>query len=747
MARVPTYDNFQAGSTANPSTAFNTAIAAEAAAIPGRQQERMGQALQSAGQDVAQIVIDAQNSANQTMVLDGLNQAKQTINNLTFDPQNGLVTQTGKAVLNRDSGKPLADEYTDQLKDHVGQISASLGNDAQRRIFQEHVQPLVGQFYSNAMNHEVSQGRIWQKSVYEDTVKNGFLEISQDPLNSDTVKTALANIRGASTSLDQLTGTQNTAQTKEGVSKALAGGALKLLSDNNVKAAEDFLKTYAADLQPNELIRVQDVIRSQGNSMAGKFAATQTMLEYKDAFMPTPTDKLINLVGGAESSNQHYEKDGVTLKIHPEIRLKDGTIDTARGEFGIRPSTGKNPGFGVQPLQNDSREEHKRFTTDYLGSMLKENQGDLGKALASYQAGIGNVKDAVKAAADAKDGSTWLSHMPKATQSYVNTIMTKYAAGEGKPAMPTLAEAQQKAMDLAGDDPERKLIAKEDVTAKYIQTQYVMKQNDAMNLGKIYQALEQNGGSLDKVDLNLKLTIPPEKMASVKEFADRIVKGEDKTDYIKYGSLLWDPSGMKHLSQADMLALRPNMSKSDFNFAMNQWTKYQTGTAASKLDDVNDAVLKPLLDNRISSVLPGWRKFFSSKGDFENDTDAARVGAIKQYINSSIVRQQYEAGRQLTPEEMRKSLDQMFSQDLTFRNIYSWRSDSGVYKEKMFGMKASDIPDDTLAAIKSDFDNRGIKPTEQDLLGTYWRIKGAEKLATDARPIISYNNPKTPGSR
>ena len=63
----------------------------------------------------------------------------------------------------------------------------------------------------------------------------------------------------------------------------------------------------------------------------------------------------------------------------------------ARGLTQIMPSTGKNPGYGVKPLQNDSEGEQLRFTRDYMGALLKENKGDLNKALAAYNAGQGNV--------------------------------------------------------------------------------------------------------------------------------------------------------------------------------------------------------------------------------------------------------------------------------------------------------------------------------------------------------------------
>ncbi len=63
----------------------------------------------------------------------------------------------------------------------------------------------------------------------------------------------------------------------------------------------------------------------------------------------------------------------------------------AKGLAQILPSTAKDPGFGIRPLQNDSDEEQRRFANDYLDAMLKRYGGNLNMALAAYNAGPGNV--------------------------------------------------------------------------------------------------------------------------------------------------------------------------------------------------------------------------------------------------------------------------------------------------------------------------------------------------------------------
>ena len=63
-----------------------------------------------------------------------------------------------------------------------------------------------------------------------------------------------------------------------------------------------------------------------------------------------------------------------------------GKISTAFGPFGILESTGRDPGYGVKPLQNKSIEEQIRFSGDYLAARSK-GAGSLQAGLAGYGEG------------------------------------------------------------------------------------------------------------------------------------------------------------------------------------------------------------------------------------------------------------------------------------------------------------------------------------------------------------------------
>ncbi len=111
----------------------------------------------------------------------------------------------------------------------------------------------------------------------------------------------------------------------------------------------------------------------------------------------------------------------------------------ARGIAQIMPGTGRDPGFGVRPLQDDSEAEHRRFASDYLEAMLREFGGDKAKALAAYNAGHGRVKGAVR-----RHGDDWLQHMPAETRNYVPSVLGRERAAQGT-EMPADARAAEQA--------------------------------------------------------------------------------------------------------------------------------------------------------------------------------------------------------------------------------------------------------------------------------------------------------------
>jgi hypothetical protein len=118
----------------------------------------------------------------------------------------------------------------------------------------------------------------------------------------------------------------------------------------------------------------------------------------------------------AESGGIHADEKGVLTR-------------SGRGAEGITqlmPSTAKKPGYGIEPAKDRSETEYLRVGKQYLQKMY-DKFGDWEKALAAYNAGVGNVMKAEGKAE--RFGGDWKEHLndaqKKETIPYINKVMRK----------------------------------------------------------------------------------------------------------------------------------------------------------------------------------------------------------------------------------------------------------------------------------------------------------------------------------
>lgn len=128
-------------------------------------------------------------------------------------------------------------------------------------------------------------------------------------------------------------------------------------------------------------------------------------------------DKVFAKLVKQESKGKHLNDDG-TL-----VRSKVG----AEGITQLMPATAADPGYGIEPVKDKSEKEYMRVGKAYFKAMLSEFNNDYEKALAAYNAGVGNVKKAIK-----KGGENWKDHLPrkKETLPYIENILAKNEEGK-----------------------------------------------------------------------------------------------------------------------------------------------------------------------------------------------------------------------------------------------------------------------------------------------------------------------------
>lgn len=136
------------------------------------------------------------------------------------------------------------------------------------------------------------------------------------------------------------------------------------------------------------------------------------------------------------------------------IAKHTGKVSTAFGPFGILESTGRDPGYGVKPLQSKDLGEQIRFASEYLAARSK------GKGLVQGLAGYGEgAKYAEQVAGRVGKGSPSPGHVGQ-PQPVANPVVAQATPANQPPqpqqVAPTTTPAHETAVAKAheyGPDP------------------------------------------------------------------------------------------------------------------------------------------------------------------------------------------------------------------------------------------------------------------------------------------------------
>ena len=345
MPRVPTYDNFQQ----MPAQFQPVQIQPATPRVdPGAQAASFGQAAQRAGAVAMDMELEALKQANQLRVDDALNKALEAEMRLAYDKDAGYTNQRGISALERESGKPLADEYDEEFGKAVESIGAGLSNDYQRQAFGQAIAKRRAAFRAGAMKHEADEFRTYTLSVREGTVATRMQQIGLNYANPEVIDEAITSIRAATYDAAKLQG--KSAEWADAQARKMASNAHKTaiaaaLEKNDVAYADRYLKRYGKDMEADDLLQTTGLITKEMDLRVGTSAATDAMGRWAPKIVPGDMDRLTNIVMGIESAGRRYDASG---KLIEGPATKYGT---AKGEMQVLDGTNRDPGFGVQQKQ------------------------------------------------------------------------------------------------------------------------------------------------------------------------------------------------------------------------------------------------------------------------------------------------------------------------------------------------------------------------------------------------------------
>lgn len=718
MPRVPTYDNFQVAPTANSTGAFSPPSGPSAGDIGARQMIETGNAIEQAGGVGVRIMNRELEEQNQAIALDAVNRAKEKLYDLSTGPE-GYATQKGIAALQRPDGLDLPDEYAGKFRTAVSDIAATIPNDVARRAFEAQAGKLSTDLYGQAQRHMVTESINYRGTVYDGAVANAQRDLAlnyTDVSQGGAVDQAVTTINAAARAKARLTGVSMEMAdviVRKEVSNAHMLAIGTALEKNDPAFAMGYMKKYAGQMDADDILRAQGLVSKEMDTAVGTQAGSLAVQQAAPTVMPSNMTRLANIalvdvVANVESGNRDFNADG-SVVTSPK---------GARGRMQVMDATNRDPGFGVMPARDDSLAERSRVGRDYLGALVKHYK-DVPTALAAYNGGPGAVDKAIKAAQSENDPN-WLARMPQETQQYVEKSLKMYEAGGGAPRRASETEVVQAAL--------RQLPANASQTAKDVATRTAVqgfkrleadrKAADDESVAGAMQQILATGGSWDTLPASVKASVPAEDVPKLIEYARKVNTGDDTTNDAVYLKLT-DPAYLASLTDNQFYRMRTELSTNDWQAFAKQRAVIKTGTGSNGPGELNTQAINDTLKNRL--VTMGM-----DPTPKDGSSDAPRVGVIQRFVRDSVAQAQAQAGKKFSDVETAKHIDQLFARDVTFRNTVLGFETGGTTTQPLLSVKPGDIPSATKSRIKSDFEARGIKPSDADILNVYLRMAAAQ---------------------
>lgn len=760
MAQVPGNRGPTVGANAAPNFQQSNPVSADLLSVGSKQAQQFGNALGDAGTSVETIRYQAAEQANALRVDDALNQATERALRLQHDPSEGFTTQKGYDALNRQSGMPLADEYTQKLDQDFQTISSTLGNDRQRQLFNARANNIRTQFLGSAMTYENGQQQEYTLSVRDATVKgaaNALVLNADDPIN---VQQQVTRIRSAieggidpdskvfvpgAAQMQGKSAAWATEKSQEAVSGAHTQAISSFMEKGNINGAMAYRKQYGKEMTASDMLKIDGTLQKNYDTMQGAAIGNQVVTAARPALNPTTFDRLGNILGvdmgGLTGAVQQAESRGRATDAAGNILEGPMTRQgTAKGDMQVMDATARDPGYGIKPADmTGSRDQQiaelRRVGQQKLAVLVKMYDGDVTKATAAYNWGEKNVDKAVKEAESSRGGGrTWLDYAPKETQSYVANVAKQLnSPNGGKPERPTLEQLQTQVRQTLGPNasPVAVKTALATVEQQFEADNKAITQRKDELVAKGYQELTQNGGRFSDLSPSLRASIyrdAPDKVDELQNFGVRLSKGDDVTDDRLYLRLATNPQTMAKMSDAEFYGLRGGLSQSAFQQFSKQRADLLSGKSSDTAGDLNTGAVSRFADTRLRGIgIDPTPK--------DGSAESQRVGAIRRFIDSSILDEQRQTGKKFTDAEVQRHVDGLFAQNVQFRETYL-----GVFNttqnRQLLSMKPGDVPSADRDRIKSAFAKQGnSNPSEADILGAYFAGQSSKtsKAATNAQ--------------
>jgi len=712
MPTVPTYNGAGVAPSSLPGGGFAATSAGNA---QPQQMQQLGDAVTKSAGVAANVVSDITMMANQVRIDDARNKLIKSEQDLTYPPETGFLARKGSAALDPDPlGRSLPQQYGEQLQDKINELSAGLGNDAQRRVFAQQAAEIHTRFVGNVENHMLQEYRTFGLETQQGTIKLAADAAKLNWSDPDTIGEQVKSAQAAVWKAGQISGEPanlTAAKIKETTSAIHAGVIQAALDNNNPAYALGYIESKKSEMTADDLLKANGLVKADVRARVATTTAQNAMTMLQSKLAPTDTDQVLNITMQSESGG---DRDALGRFVPGQGR--------AKGAMQVMDATNVDPGYGVTPAKDNSPEERVRVGRDYMMAMVKNYGGDLSKAWAAYNAGPGKVDEAL--AKSKKDGGNWLALMPQETQDYVAKNQAAYQKSAVSP-LPSQQDVHDAIRQQLGPNADPRVLGAALAEGTRMYTDFIADRKTKGENATVQaqQWLVQNGGNMAGMPSSLLQQVTqyaPDKVDNLIDFGQKIASRDNvKTNMAAY---------LDAVANTEELAKMPQSVFNDFvqrNFSAEDG-KHIAALRQSEIDgngntgagSLNRPALNMALNSRLEAIgINPTPKELAEK---------ARVGSIQKFVADGIFAQQKELGRKMTAQEVSDYVDQTMAKNVTFRNTFLGVS-TGTNQANLMALRVGDIPNESLTAIRAALARQGnTRPTDDQILRTYWTSKNAK---------------------
>lgn len=718
MPTVPTYDTFDTAPSIAPS---DTVSSPSDPQIANQQTGALDDALANAGSQVNTMQVQALQRANQAVAIDADNQATAAALDILHNPQTGFLNLKGQAAFQADpsTGLSPADTVMQNYQQKISDIAGNLNNPQQSAAFMQSAQKQVNDLQQQLWAHQMQEQNTYMGSVYDGTAQIQRQNIEANATNPNVVQTAIDKmdsaiyLKGQQSGLaaEQIQANINTAH-----STALIGAFNNLMSQGSTSDAQTFYNQWQSKMVPSDQITANLALKKDTDSSTAEgYANTFAQSGFANK-NPTNLQTLFSLVSKQESGGHNTNPDG-SVVTNPSTG--------AAGSMQVMAKTLSDPGFGVTPW-NGTTQDLPRVGQDYLQAMLKHYNGNVQNALAAYNWGPANMDSYLK---------TGQGVMPTETKNYVNNIMQKLQTNASAPSEQVgeteqLSQIQAMQQKMANDGVTQSVIdnATDRLKNKFAMVNANVKAQNDDTTNNLSQAIVQANGNISDPNVQQAMVgVDPDIRVKAMQQATQLAKGAQIDDPVTYANVT-NPQWLATHSMADVQATQLSLSSSSFNQAIKAKNAQLAGGSNSP-QNLNQYAFNAAFDSQLAIAGINLNTSIKS-GTPNNAADLSRYNALHSMMVQRVLADQAAAGKQFNQVDIGNSIGNALSTPVTWqthRDFGLWTTPSTPITQPMGSLTSADLPPNTLSSIKTAYAQRGITPSEGQIMGAYWQAQGLGK--------------------